>query len=357
MKIHDSQKSKRSYLMSDYLLQDQHYNDDIKFHIVKRAINRADSNRVTDEVMNSLNEFGHQVGGKSEGKAPILMFSKNVILKPTPCQQRGFREIEFYEALKEALAYKMHASEEKDKFNIREYHDLHLLRELANFTVDYHGITSIPQRTHKDSSNFNLLPVNTHIILSDISRIFHRPNIVDLKIGRKTYEPDASPEKIRSQTLKYPEQDKYGFRIVGMQIYNPWDQAADARGYQILNKEMCRQIKDDSSIMKILHSFFSTSDIMQKSKKDELRGLVIDIIRKLQTLDEWFHRNEFYAFIASSILLVIEGDTERLRRDSFDLKVIDFAHVRHHNAKDYNFMYGLSTLVSFLENILKTSLE
>lgn len=41
---------------------------------------------------------------------------------------------------------------------------------------------------------------------------------MDIKIGRKTYDPKATEKKIQSETQKYPRMEEIGFRILGMQV-------------------------------------------------------------------------------------------------------------------------------------------
>lgn len=47
---------------------------------------------------------------------------------------------------------------------------------------------------------------------------FHEPNVLDLKMGRITYDPEASPEKQEHEVSKYPPLEKLGFQITGMMV-------------------------------------------------------------------------------------------------------------------------------------------
>lgn len=56
--------------------------------------------------------------------------------------------------------------------------------------------------------------------LEDITDGMTEPCVMDVKIGRRTWDPLASPEKRASEELKYVETKKaYGFCIPGFQVY------------------------------------------------------------------------------------------------------------------------------------------
>ena len=76
-------------------------------------------------------------------------------------------------------------------------------------------------------------------------------------MGRKTYEPDASQDKKERQRRKYPQQDTFGFRIVGMKVYDPDHDASDpSSGYRIFEKGFGRQLKRREDISSALQTFF-----------------------------------------------------------------------------------------------------
>lgn len=41
---------------------------------------------------------------------------------------------------------------------------------------------------------------------------------MDVKIGRKSYDPFASSEKIKQQVSKYPLMEEIGFLVLGMRV-------------------------------------------------------------------------------------------------------------------------------------------
>lgn len=54
--------------------------------------------------------------------------------------------------------------------------------------------------------------------LEDVAGSFTCPCIMDVKIGRKSYDPFASQEKQKEQIRKYPLMEEIGFLILGMRV-------------------------------------------------------------------------------------------------------------------------------------------
>lgn len=42
--------------------------------------------------------------------------------------------------------------------------------------------------------------------MEDISELFVLPAVIDVKVGQRTFGPDANEEKMRKETEKYPQQ-------------------------------------------------------------------------------------------------------------------------------------------------------
>jgi len=56
--------------------------------------------------------------------------------------------------------------------------------------------------------------------LKDITEGMAEPCVMDIKIGRRTWDPLATPEKRATEELKYAESKRaYGFCITGFQVY------------------------------------------------------------------------------------------------------------------------------------------
>lgn len=54
--------------------------------------------------------------------------------------------------------------------------------------------------------------------MEDLTHRYKFPCIMDIKMGRVTYDPSATKAKILSESVKYPEQETLGFRINGYRV-------------------------------------------------------------------------------------------------------------------------------------------
>ena len=57
-----------------------------------------------------------------------------------------------------------------------------------------------------------LLGPDCYLLLRDTTATFTRPCVIDIKMGRQTYEPSSPAEKVDYEKKKYPEQATFGFR-------------------------------------------------------------------------------------------------------------------------------------------------
>lgn len=104
----------------------------------------------------------------------------------------GKREIQFYEGLRQN---KSNAS-------------MVMLRELV---PEYRGTIQIQFRGK----------LIEFIKLADLTHDMIEPCIMDIKIGERTWDPLATPEKIEAEEQKYAEcKKKLGFCIPGFQVYD-----------------------------------------------------------------------------------------------------------------------------------------
>lgn len=54
--------------------------------------------------------------------------------------------------------------------------------------------------------------------LGNLTSGFKHPCVADLKMGRVTYDQEATPEKIAHEVEKYPPLKKLGYQITGMMV-------------------------------------------------------------------------------------------------------------------------------------------
>jgi len=285
----------------------------------------------------------HQVGGH-----PMLSFGSEYVIKLLTKDDRGFREVLFYEALRSIadrsgggivnsdIATRILGKDADIQRNAR------LLKALATFTAKYHGITSGALVTDSD------IPP-TGMILSNVTAGFQKPCVLDIKMGQTTYEPDATLEKKQSQQQKYPEQQIFGFRVIGMNVYDPSNAESDQNGFLTFDKSFGRQLKSAEDIQKALSTYF-------KLRVDEENACTVamiqNVIRELERLRRVLAEcNDGMRFIASSILIVYEGAAALCKPEKYTVKMIDFAHVRYNPGGDLSFIYGLDTIITVLRSI------
>lgn len=54
--------------------------------------------------------------------------------------------------------------------------------------------------------------------LENLLQDMRQPCVLDIKMGRKTYDPFASKEKIAMETAKFPPAKNLGYQISGMLV-------------------------------------------------------------------------------------------------------------------------------------------
>lgn len=82
--------------------------------------------------------------------------------------------------------------------------------QLKNYVPRYYGTTELQIFGRRV----------TFLTLKDITDGMAEPCVMDIKIGRRTWDPLATPEKKATEELKYAESKRtYGFCITGFQVY------------------------------------------------------------------------------------------------------------------------------------------
>lgn len=161
---------------------------------------------------------------------------------------------------------------------------------------------------------------------------FKFPCIVDFKIGKYTYPPEAAKEKVDYELSKYAEQEKVGFRLTGMRVYQYKNDK-----YMVLDKHFGRDVKTDN--LKCLIENFYSSDL------DTLPLIHEKILTQLAALVAYFKVQTEYHFTASSVFIIYEGDP-LVKDPSVSLKLIDFFYARGGEGSiDESTSYGLTQLL------------
>lgn len=222
------------------------------------------------------------------------------------------------------------------------------LNNMSVFTPHYYGVVdvqSIQANEHLPPDTATLS--HLHLLLGNVTSNFRHPNIIDLKMGTQTFEPSAPESKQRREVQKYPKQAEFGFRVVGMRVY---DKITD--DYICEDKSFGVSLMTKDQVIGALRKFFcldgAPSNAICSTQVD-------DILSKLNDVKDWFENsNPGIAFYAGSILIVYEGDTDTTSSIISEppvVKMIDFAHVCRKQGGDEGYLKGINTLLAMLHEI------
>lgn len=352
-----------------------------------------------------VEELQGQVGGLSANKRRMMRLAPDYVMKHVRHDHRGYREVAFYEAVKAAstpakgnlysLASKS-SSRFLGKFSPIEAFDMlsmflaiclqdpvvasseqtlikswktcrkesELLRRLSNFIPAYFGVVEEDAIAPSPRSSFNGNEIDgrflseAFILMQDVTAKFSKPCAIDIKMGTQTFEPDASEEKRKREYDKYPPQSEFGMRIVSFRVHDPTHSDANDDGYRTFPKAFGRSLTTREELLEALRLFFSSPVTEGSSDQEEespttgslRKRVVTNILMQLRLLRSWFDDNDSFAFYASSLFLVYDGDISR--GDATSTKLIDFGHVRRETGGDPGYRLGLRTLISLLTSLL-----
>jgi len=297
-----------------------------------------------------LKAFPYQVAGHVN-QDPLRVTADGCVLKPVQRPPKGEREVVFYETI----------FDEKEK---REE-----ILQLRRFLPHYYGVVEL------DSSRY--------LKLENITRKFVLPCVMDMKIGKVTWEDDAAEEFKARRKNKWPLRDIVGFSILGYMVYNH-----KTCCYERYMREWCMKLASVADVEKTFHKFFG-------SMNNELKDTILQqLLTKLRDIEKWFRTQRLYRFIASSILIAYEGDScdntsgtmtgancsstcndqastetmQELNSDQFpvlkncqkqsqstrtlvEARMIDTAHVFTSSDVDSNYLFGLENIISVVERM------
>jgi hypothetical protein len=351
-----------------------------------------------------------QVGGVSVHKKPLLTLAPDYVLKPLLLDHRGIREIAFYEAIRIlsqnpsktvyanfltggkkklsavnrfgevfdtlALALAIFMQDSivvesevalKDAWKSVK-REIEEIRRLANFTAPYYGVMGQRGVSASPDCPFGISE-GAHLLLNDLTINFSKPCVMDLKMGTQTYEPDAPEEKCLRESGKYRQQEQFGFRIVGMRVYDPKHADADTKGFRHFDKSYGRSLDTREALLDALRLFFSAGikpvdpaqaqtntngngDVAQEKVRTRA---ISNMLLELRPFRRFFDENKSLRFYASSLLIVYEGDVSK--ENTASIKMIDFGRVRRDPAGDHGCSIGLGTLKHMLTDVLEEEEE
>ena len=134
--------------------------------------------------------------------------------------------------------------------------------------------------------------------LEDLTKPFKNPCIIDIKIGRVTWDPNASKEKRLKEESKYPPLKNLGFQLLGCRVGHP---SGINMNTTKLDKSWGRSY-NEKNISDGLKLFLSGAGSIKRSE-----FIKQEVIRRLFEIQKWFSCQTSFRFYASSILILYEG--------------------------------------------------
>ncbi|KDO27891.1 hypothetical protein SPRG_07163 [Saprolegnia parasitica CBS 223.65] len=244
----------------------------------------------------ALEAMPHQVGGHACEQTSMKLYDGR-LLKPFQSKNRGEREWAFYVVAQNDAA-------------------------LRPFLPAFDGDVTLSGRRY--------------IQLENLLHGMTRPCVMDIKMGTKSYEPNASAAKVEEESRKFPLQATVGFRLQAIKVYD--DVASEYTSY---DKYHCRTFQTLDEVRAGLATFFASPEIRA--------AVVPQILGKLAALQTYFDSNARYHFIASSLLFVYDAAAPGTR---CDVRLIDFAHVQMDvTTRDDGLCTGLRSLTSLFQSL------
>lgn len=287
--------------------------------IITTDIWRKDS---VEEIVPLPQVAGH---GSHDSKQAILTGKDGCILKPVQAPPRGQREKNFYEEI----------------FSSSEPSHL----EFKPFLPKYYG--SCKKKTKDGLADF--------MIIENLTQGYSKPCIMDIKIGAKTYGPDANQEKITKQDASYRGTKKpFGFSVLGMSIFT----GDGKETFKILNKDYGKGLNEEN-VQDFVISYLDSSSNMSGAKA--VCGIFLE---KLVPILEMFSKQTTFHLYGSSLLFVYDAakvlefqagtvDMAQLS-GGVNVTMIDFAHVWAGEGQlDSNYLNGIQSLQKILNKFLE----
>ncbi|KAK7317284.1 hypothetical protein RJT34_01375 [Clitoria ternatea] len=192
-----------------------------------------------------------------------------------------------------------------------------------------------------------------HLVLEDLLHGYTNPSVIDIKVGSRTWYPQASLDYINKCLAKDRESSTVhlGFRISGLKdTLTRWEPTR--KSLQNLS------VEDATSVLKRFVS--SNNDAVSVLPDcvfaEEVFGVVLD---RLLELKEWFEDQTVYHFSSCSLLVVYEkdNDCDKMKKKRTLVKLVDFAHVVDGKGViDHNFLGGLCSFIKFIKDIIAFSI-
>jgi len=273
---------------------------------------------------------GH--GSEGDGQRAILKREDGKILKPIQPPPKGPREANFYVEIN------------------RSNHPIDAL--IRNHIPKFHGLEQV-------GFTNGIVVTEDFLVLDDITEGFELPTVMDIKVGKQTWGPDATEAKKVGEASKYVgTKGPYGFSILGM-IVHAHEETASVQVQQF-DKSFGKNLKTQE-VHRVPELFFC------HDQKPPIE-LVKIVVEKITTIRDVFELQRRYKIYASSLLLTYDSQavrnfkkgkiTQPQLAQSVNIRLIDFAHVFDANGeRDDNFLHGLNNLLDLFSQYQKRTEE
>ncbi|KAI3703038.1 hypothetical protein L6452_28792 [Arctium lappa] len=270
----------------------------------------------------------HQVAGHEAGVGKLgpLIDDSGRFYKPLQSDKRGSEEVAFYESFSSNTEVPEH---------------------IRRFFPIFYGTKVMKASTGSE---------HPHIVLQDIASSRVNPSIMDIKIGARTWAPEASEAYVAKCLRKDRESTSIplGFRVSGLRVY-----ISDESGFYKPDRDVVRKASP-ADVKLLLRKFISSNPSAEMetdpdcSLASSVYGGPNGILAQLLELKAWFEDQTLYHFYACSILFMYEkGLALKGASSNAEVKLIDFAHVTEcQGIIDHNFLGGLCSLIKFISDIL-----
>jgi len=282
-------------------------------HSLKRTFNiEIKSNNV---IPLETQIAGH--GSENDGQRGLLVHQSGFVLKPVQAPPKGEREVAFY--------HKITSSEHP------------VDKELVDMTARFYGTESVKVQN-------GIVGLSEYLVLENLTQGLSLPCVMDIKIGAKTYGPDASEAKKTQEDSKYKgTKVPFGFSVLGIISHSN-------TGFKRFRKSFGRSLCE-ANLHEVLDNFIRLEPRMA-------RIVAKSFLDKLHQFSEFFNHQTHYHIYASSLLFVYDyeaaaqGNEDNLVK-SVRLKLIDFAHVFPGEGElDHHFSFGLKNLSNLFDNFI-----
>lgn len=138
------------------------------------------------------------------------------------------------------------------------------------------------------------------MVLQDLTKGFKEPCIMDVKIGKRTWDPDATYEKMASEQQKYQDTKRdVGFCIPGFQVY------------KLSNGKLRKYGKDYGKKLN-KETLIDAFRIFLNADSSISRSLLVQLLVNLWQIQDWARHQHGLRLYSSSLLLIY--DAKRLRQ-------------------------------------------